>query len=582
MVYLWPAKSLLAVLYSSILADAVQTCRYIPGDDGWPNANTWAQLNETVGGRLIATVPQASVCHTGGYASSQLNETECKVLQTQWDYPQIFEPHSGEIMNPYFQNQSCDPFTATTKPCELGNYVSYSINVASAEDVVVGIRFSKENNVRLVIKNTGHDFLGKSTAKGALGLWMYNLKTTAVVGEYANDEYTGPAMKVGAGITGAEALEAAHSSGYLIVSGDCATVGLTGGYTQGGGHSPLTSAHGMAADQVLEWEVVTVEGHHLIATPSANADLYWALSGGGPGTFAVVLSMTIKVYPEGPVGTASLSFGNTSVDGSMYLQVLDSWWKALPGIVDTGATVIWVVSGDGFAFESFTAPNKTAAQVTEMMGPFLSRLDSFGIQYTFAAEEVATYYEHYNQTMGPLPYGNWPTSMLFNSRLVPRAIIEGGNDSVSKLTATMDTFVRDRSMGSWSFGCTAFNARDVTHPDNAVVSYWRDALAICITISLWDWTIPRSEMIARKKYMADVITPAIEAATVGSGAYLNEADPFVYPPSSSDWQQKFYGSNYDKLRQIKNRWDPSSLLYARTAVGSEDYVVDDNGRLCKA
>lgn len=61
---------------------------------------------------------------------------------------------------------------------------------------------------------------------------------------------------------------------------------------------------------------------------------------------------------------------------------------------------------------------------------------------------------------------------------------------------------------------------------------------------------------------------------------MSKADPFVYPPSSSDWQQKFYGSKYDKLRQIKNKWDPSSL-YARNAVGSEDYVVDSNGRLCK-
>jgi len=60
-------------------------------------------------------------------------------------------------MNPYYQNQSCDPFTPVATPCELGNYVSYSINVTGAEDIVAGIQFSKENNVRLVIKNTGHE-----------------------------------------------------------------------------------------------------------------------------------------------------------------------------------------------------------------------------------------------------------------------------------------------------------------------------------------------------------------------------------------------------------------------------------------
>lgn len=60
-------------------------------------------------------------------------------------------------MNPAFQNQSCDPFTPTDQPCELGNYVSYSINVTEAADVVAGIKFAAEKNIRLVIKNTGHE-----------------------------------------------------------------------------------------------------------------------------------------------------------------------------------------------------------------------------------------------------------------------------------------------------------------------------------------------------------------------------------------------------------------------------------------
>ena len=65
--------------------------------------------------------------------------------------------HPSEIMNPYYQNRSCDPFTPEDTPCELGNYASYSINVTGARDVIAGIQFAKEKNVRLVIKNTGHE-----------------------------------------------------------------------------------------------------------------------------------------------------------------------------------------------------------------------------------------------------------------------------------------------------------------------------------------------------------------------------------------------------------------------------------------
>jgi hypothetical protein len=67
------------------------------------------------------------------------------------------EPYSGEIMNPFYQNQSCDPWTPPQQICELGNYVTYSIDIAQAEDVVAGVQFSKAQNVRLVIKNTGHE-----------------------------------------------------------------------------------------------------------------------------------------------------------------------------------------------------------------------------------------------------------------------------------------------------------------------------------------------------------------------------------------------------------------------------------------
>ena len=60
-------------------------------------------------------------------------------------------------MNAYYQNQSCDPFTDRSKACDLGNYAAYSINVTGADDVLTGIQFAKEKNVRLVIKSTGHE-----------------------------------------------------------------------------------------------------------------------------------------------------------------------------------------------------------------------------------------------------------------------------------------------------------------------------------------------------------------------------------------------------------------------------------------
>lgn len=71
----------------SAFAGKPKGCRYIPGDEGWPMQDDWAQLNRTVGGRLIATVPQASVCHSEPYF--KLNNTACAVLQDEWGLAQI-------------------------------------------------------------------------------------------------------------------------------------------------------------------------------------------------------------------------------------------------------------------------------------------------------------------------------------------------------------------------------------------------------------------------------------------------------------------------------------------------------------
>lgn len=64
---------------------------------------------------------------------------------------------SSSIMQTYFANDSCDPFSLEASPCLMGNYVDYAVNVSSANDVIAAINFAKKNNIRFVIRNTGHE-----------------------------------------------------------------------------------------------------------------------------------------------------------------------------------------------------------------------------------------------------------------------------------------------------------------------------------------------------------------------------------------------------------------------------------------
>lgn len=63
----------------------------------------------------------------------------------------------AEILNQNFQNYSCVPFTDASRPCELGNYPSYVVNVTEAGDVQGALAFAQKHIVRIVIKNTGHE-----------------------------------------------------------------------------------------------------------------------------------------------------------------------------------------------------------------------------------------------------------------------------------------------------------------------------------------------------------------------------------------------------------------------------------------
>ncbi|TLD10902.1 hypothetical protein PgNI_06557 [Pyricularia grisea] len=558
------------------------SCKPIPGDSAWPSQTTWNTLNETLNGRLIASIPQAAICHPGGYSILAQNATACESLTKTWDSPLTAIDSPVDIMNPWYQNGSCSPFYNLNNTCKLGNYASYMVNVSRADDVMTAIKFARSENVRLVIKNTGHDFLGKSTGKGALSLWTRNLRNLSIIPAYTSQSYTGPAVKIGVGLSGAEVLMAVSKQNYRIVSGDCPTVGIAGGYSAGGGHGALNNVYGLAADNVLEWEVVTADGRHLVATPQENADLYWAMTGGGAGTFAVALSMTTRLHQDAPLAAATLSFNaSASKSNESYEAALEAWWKFLPTLVDTGAAPAFNLYDGGFLVFNTTASNQTAQGLAAVYKPYLSTLESLSVPYTFNTYTAPSYFAHYDKMYGPLPVGPYLGSPLFNSRLVPR----GAGSDPKPIVQSMLTSMRLDKGADWQFGCMGISVSSpsLRHADNAVAPFWRDAVAICLEFSNYNWTIPEAEMLARRTQLADVVHKSFVDATPGSGAYLNEADPLVYPAADvKKWQDAFYGGNYGRLREIKNTWDPEGIFYAFTAVGSEDWVTDGEGRLCKA
>ncbi|GAB1314565.1 6-hydroxy-D-nicotine oxidase [Madurella fahalii] len=551
----------LGQLAASVAGTRGKTCKCFPGDACWPSEHEWDAFNRTVGGRLIKTIPLGSPCHDPHY-----NEALCEEVRAQWKLAPTHLVSPSSIQAAIFANASCDPFTPRSSACLLGNYVHYAVNVTGPEEIASTIRFAKKRNIRLVIKNTGHDYMGRSTGAGGLSVWTHYLKG-AQVKDWSDDGYTGKAIKIGAGALGHEVLEAAAAAGLVVTTGECPTVGVAGGWVQNGGHSPLATAFGLGADQTLEFEVVTADGHFVTARPSSprHSDLFWALSGAGAGNYGVVVSVTMKAYPDAVTSGVGFDLRGPNIDFS---AVLNAWHATLPGILDAGAMATYLATKDQFFVHPVTGYNRTQADLEAALAPFIASLAAMDIALQPTYTQFASYHDFYMHYFGPLPAGQFGTvsEQLLGSRLLTRAHLRAAGPAINATLQMGATFI-GQAMDVSRFGSAA----------RAVLPQWREAAASSAFCLPYDVRAPIADMRARQDRITGAVMPVVDAVAPGAGAYINEADY-----QEADWQRVFFGANYARLLRVKRRYDPEGVFYNRIAVGSEKWEVRPDGRMCEA
>jgi hypothetical protein len=197
-------------------------CKLLPGDDKYPSAEGWNAFNTTLGGSLISTIPLASPCYTNW---ANQDQAKCLDITTRWTTTPLHIGDPASVLQPIFQGRTCMPTAATPSNCTLGGFPSYVVNVSNVAQIQLAVNYARNTNLRLVVKNTGHDGYGKSIGKGALSVWTHHLKDLRFVKEIEIDGYVGPAMKIGAGVQLFEVYNAAQRFGVTALGGIC-TVSL--------------------------------------------------------------------------------------------------------------------------------------------------------------------------------------------------------------------------------------------------------------------------------------------------------------------------------------------------------------------
>lgn len=266
----------------------------------------WNELCRRVGKRLIAVEsPLVAAARSGGKGADVL---------------------FNALKNPYFLGDN-PALTQTLGWIDAWTSQPSTMAVAaeSAADVAAAVDFARDNRIRLVVKGGGHSYFGNSNAADSLLVWTRRMDGVELhdrfVPQGAPAGRAGqPAVSIGSGALWGRVYDAvAAKGGRYVQGGGCLTVGVAG-FTQGGGFGSLSKQFGTGAANLLEAEVVTADGRVRTVNAFQDSDLFFALRGGGGGTFGIVTRLTVRTHPlPETIGAALVSVEATS----------DSAWRAL-------------------------------------------------------------------------------------------------------------------------------------------------------------------------------------------------------------------------------------------------------------
>jgi hypothetical protein len=563
-----------------------------PSDPGWPSKEAWKRLNDAVGGNLLPVDFPLAPCRSMSGGST----ADCR---------KVFE----NLKNPYYIGDQ-PGVTQTlgwvdawaTKPSV------FAVAARNADDLAAAVNFARDNNLRLVVKGGGHSYQGTSNAPDSLLIWtrhMHDIETHAAFVPQGCAGLHAPqrAVTLGAGSIWMQAYDAATTkAGAYVQGGGCTTVGVAG-LIQSGGFGSFSKHYGLAAAGLLEAEVVTADGKVRTANPCTNPDLFWALKGGGGGSFGAVSKLTLRLreLPE-LAGGADFTIKADSDDAfrrlirqfvAFYSEALfnDHWGEQVHFAPDNSLQV------------SMVFLDLDTQQSRKVWQPFLDWLARSPSAYSIKSPpdigsmpvrhwwDVDWRREHHHLVfnsdsrsgsgsnnvwwrgdggqVGWVVYGFeslWlPASLLQSDsqELLANALFAASRHSEVELhfnkglagappeaiEAAKDTAMNPAVLGAFALAIVADGQRPAYpgipdhEPDTASGRKAADSVHRCMN--------------------------ELRAIASNGGAYVSESNYF-----EPDWQHSYWGSNHPRLAESKKKYDPTGLFFVHNGVGSEEWSPD--------
>lgn len=558
-------------------AGAAPASRVRPGMSGWPAEADWDALNKATHGRLSrVTVPK-------------LDGLEGKRL--------LANPfHVGDEPGMTQSSGWLDAWRSSPS--------AYMVAAESTADIAAAVRFARAHDLRLVVKGRGHSYLGTSCAPDSLLVWTRKMDAVTV-----HDAFTPagsgaapvPAVSVGAGCMWLHVYQAVTGgAGRYVQGGGCTTVGVAG-LVQGGGFGSFSKTYGTAAASLLEAEIVTADGETRVVNQAREPDLFWALKGGGGGTFGVITRLTLATH-ELPK-----TFGGATL--SLHARSDQAYRRLLARFIDLYATNL---CNPQWGEQVSAGPDNSLKVSMVFQGLAQGEARAAWKPLIDFANANAGDYEGQNA----LVIAVLPARFFWNARFL--RLLAGSAVSLDDRPAAAPTDFwwagnTDEVGAFWDAYTSTWLPASLLKPQNqarlvdawfaasrhwsvtfhfnkgfagaapAVIGATRNtamnpdvlgafALAIIASESppaFAGMPAPHLTAARARRTRVQAAMTALRAAAPGAGTYVNECDYF-----QPDWQKAFWGPNYPRLAQIKQRYDPDGLFVVHHGVGSENWSAD--------
>lgn len=568
--------------------------RVRPGTPGWPSTAEWEGLNRQVGGRLTKLADPLAACRVDPSGNA------CKDLYAAARNPYYILDHAN-------LTQASGWVDAwTSRPS------AYAVAATHASDVAAAVNFAREHHLRLVVKGAGHSYQGTSCAPDSLLVWTHPMNDITPHEAFVPKGCAGsvppqPAVSVGAGQIWGHTYNAVTTrGGRYVQGGGCLTVGVAG-LVSSGGFGSFSKQFGLAAAGLLEAEVVTADGNIRIVNAHNDPDLFWALKGGGGGSFGVITRLTLRTreLPE--------FFG--SVNATIDAKSDAAWRRLIERFVDFYSGKLFnphwgetVHFRHGKALQiSMMCQGLDQAQIEDTWKPFFDFVQMSPVDYAMAKPAQLRAFPA-RVLWNPAVLRKMPGTVVVDSR--PNAPLDNivfagdaeqagqylhGYASVWLPASLLAAERRKELVGMlfsagqhWDFalhfnkGLAGAPAADIAAArDTATNPQVLDAFALAITGSAGAPPFPGmpgpvpDPAAARRDARANaMVADAWHQLVPDAGCYVAESDYFI-----KDWQRAFWGSNYARLLKAKQRYDPEGLFTVHHGVGSEAWSADGFTRI---